>query len=142
MKRPRRIQNKFSSTLTPLAVVCVFLVPRCAMAHESGDTAGGFISGLTHPLFGLDHVVAMIAVGLWGGQLKQPAIWILPITFSSVMAIGGMLGVHGVPLPPLVSDCLDWHSGQRSLCNMQVVDNANAGDDTAIVIALRAKIDL
>ena len=73
-------------------------IPRVAFAHEAG-AAGGFISGLTHPLFGLDHVVAMVAVGLWGGQLKKPAIWLLPVTFPIVMAIGGMLGARGMPLP-------------------------------------------
>jgi urease accessory protein len=71
---------------------------RVAWAHETG-ASGGFINGLTHPLFGWDHVVAMVAVGLWGGQLKQPAIWLLPVTFPIVMATGGMLGARGMPLP-------------------------------------------
>jgi urease accessory protein len=75
------------------------LLPSQAWAHEGSAAAGGFVSGLTHPLFGLDHVVAMVAVGLWGGQLKKPAIWLLPVTFPIVMAIGGMLGARGVPLP-------------------------------------------
>ena len=70
-----------------------------ASAHETGDVAGGFVSGVTHPLFGLDHLVAMIAVGLWGAQLKQPAIWLLPITFPLVMAFGGVLGIRGLPIP-------------------------------------------
>jgi len=60
---------------------------------------GGLISGFTHPLFGWDHVVAMVAVGLWGAFLGRPAIWILPVVFPVVMAIGGALGVRGVPLP-------------------------------------------
>lgn len=72
--------------------------PRIAVAHEDA-AAGGLVSGLTHPLFGLDHVIAMVAVGLWGGQLKNPAIWMLPVTFPVVMAIGGMLGARGLPLP-------------------------------------------
>ncbi len=70
-----------------------------ALAHEAGDVTGGFFSGLTHPIFGLDHVVAMVAVGLWGGQLKQPAMWLLPVTFPLVMATGGMLAVRGLPMP-------------------------------------------
>ena len=52
-----------------------------------------------HPVSGLDHVVAMLAVGLWGAQLGAPAIWLLPVTFPVVMAFGGMLGLLGVPLP-------------------------------------------
>lgn len=89
----------FRAPLIALAAIGVLVgLPRIACAHEAG-AAGGFISGLTHPLFGLDHVVAMVAVGLWGGQLKKPAIWLLPVTFPIVMAIGGMLGARGMPLP-------------------------------------------
>jgi len=57
------------------------------------------MSGFMHPISGLDHVVAMVAVGLWGAFLGKPAIWILPITFPLVMAFGGALGVAGVPIP-------------------------------------------
>src|SRR5262249_60795881 len=56
-------------------------------------------SGLQHPVSGLDHVLAMVAVGLWGAQLGAPAIWLLPVTFPMVMAFGGMLGLAGVKLP-------------------------------------------
>jgi urease accessory protein len=52
-----------------------------------------------HPLLGLDHVVAMVAVGLWGVFLGRPAIWILPVAFPIVMALGGAMGVAGMPLP-------------------------------------------
>ncbi|MFV1988389.1 MAG: HupE/UreJ family protein [Gemmatimonadota bacterium] len=67
-------------------------------AHEGG-TAAGLLSGLYHPISGLDHVLAMVAVGIWGAQLGQPAIWALPVTFPVVMAFGGMLGLLGLPLP-------------------------------------------
>jgi urease accessory protein len=60
---------------------------------------GGLASGLLHPLTGMDHLVAMVAVGIWGAQLGPPAIWVLPITFPLVMAIGGVLGVLHIPLP-------------------------------------------
>jgi urease accessory protein len=70
-----------------------------ALAHTGEGGAGGFISGLAHPVFGPDHVVAMVAVGLWGVFLGQPAIWLLPIVFPLVMAAGGVLGILGVPLP-------------------------------------------
>ena len=71
-----------------------------AIAHsDAGSIGGGFISGFTHPLFGPDHVIAMVAVGLWGVFLGKPAIWLLPIVFPLVMAFGGALGVAGVPVP-------------------------------------------
>jgi urease accessory protein len=57
------------------------------------------LSGVRHPISGLDHVLAMIAVGLWGAQLGAPAIWLLPVAFPMVMAFGGMLGLMGIPLP-------------------------------------------
>lgn len=68
-------------------------------AHEGAGLAGGFVSGLLHPVLGWDHVVAMIAVGLWGAFLGSPAIWILPVVFPLVMAFGGALGVIGIPIP-------------------------------------------
>ena len=69
------------------------------MAHVRGGEAIGLVSGLQHPVSGLDHVLAMVAVGLWGAQLGAPAIWLLPVTFPMVMAFGGMLGLVGVRLP-------------------------------------------
>jgi urease accessory protein len=68
-------------------------------AHEQTGQAAGFLTGLRHPVSGLDHVLAMIAVGLWGAQLGSPAIWVLPVVFPLVMAFGGFLGLLGVPLP-------------------------------------------
>ena len=70
-----------------------------AEAHTGQGVIGGFSSGFLHPITGWDHVVAMVAVGLWGAFLGSPAIWILPVVFPLVMAFGGMLGVMGVPLP-------------------------------------------
>ena len=77
----------------------LLLWPTGASAHILGDQAGGFVSGFEHPISGLDHIVAMVSVGLWGAQLGPPAIWLLPVTFPMVMAFGGMLGLMGVPLP-------------------------------------------
>jgi urease accessory protein len=70
-----------------------------ALAHVQQGQAAGFAAGLLHPVSGLDHVLAMVAVGLWGAQLGAPAIWLLPVTFPLVMAFGGFLGLVGVPLP-------------------------------------------
>jgi urease accessory protein len=69
-----------------------------ALAH-SGSGSGGFVGGFLHPVFGPDHVVAMVAVGLWGAFLGPPAIWLLPIVFPLVMAGGGVMGILGMPLP-------------------------------------------
>ena len=70
-----------------------------ASAHGGGDIAGGFAGGFGHPLFGPDHVAAMVAVGLWGAMLGPPAIWLLPVAFPLVMAFGGILGIVAVPMP-------------------------------------------
>lgn len=72
-----------------------------AFAHTGEGMSGGFVSGLMHPIFGWDHVVAMVAVGLWGAVLGAPAIWILPITFPLVMALGAALGIAGIPVPAI-----------------------------------------
>ena len=69
-----------------------------ALAH-TGSVSGGFAGGLSHPLFGFDHAVAMLAVGLWGAFLGAPAIFILPVVFPLVMALGGVLGILGMPFP-------------------------------------------
>ena len=83
-----------------LAIAAVLIVYASSVsAHEATGVAGGFISGFLHPIFGWDHVVAMVAVGLWGAFLGNPAIWILPVVFPLVMAVGGALGVMGVPIP-------------------------------------------
>jgi urease accessory protein len=82
----------------PLAMVLLVLLGAPASAH-TGTVAGGFAGGFAHPLFGPDHVVAMVAVGLWGAFLGAPAIWLLPIVFPLVMAVGGVLGILGVALP-------------------------------------------
>lgn len=77
----------------------LLLVALPAWAHEGGGQAAGFLSGMLHPISGLDHVLAMVAVGLWGAQLGAPAIWLLPVAFPLVMAFGGFLGLMGVPVP-------------------------------------------
>ena len=82
-----------------LFVFAVIFLPSSALAHVTEDVSGGLLSGIMHPISGMDHVVAMVAVGLWGAQLGMPAIWILPVTFPLVMAMGGVLGLLGIPLP-------------------------------------------
>jgi urease accessory protein len=82
-----------------LAAASLGVLATPALGHVESGQATGFLSGFTHPISGLDHVLAMVAVGLWGAQLGLPAIWLLPVTFPIVMALGGLLGLLGVPLP-------------------------------------------
>jgi len=77
----------------------LLLWPLAAWAHVESGQVGGFLSGLAHPVSGWDHVIAMVAVGLWGAQLGMPALWVLPLAFPMMMAFGGMLGLMGLPLP-------------------------------------------
>ncbi len=72
-----------------------------ALAHSGTGLAGGFTSGLLHPLSGFDHLLAMVSVGLWGAFLGRPLIVALPVIFPTVMALGGVLGMANVPLPPI-----------------------------------------
>ena len=72
---------------------------QAAFAHVGQGGASGLLTGFLHPLSGADHALAMVAVGLWGAQLAAPAIWVLPVAFPLVMAMGGMLGFLGVPMP-------------------------------------------
>ncbi len=81
-----------------LAALLCMSAPSPLAAHEGGSAAG-LLSGLYHPISGVDHVLAMVAVGIWGAQLGSPAIWVLPVTFPMVMAFGGMLGLLGVQIP-------------------------------------------
>jgi urease accessory protein len=81
-----------------LAAIAIF-IPRAVLAHVTKGEATGFVAGLKHPISGWDHIVAMICVGLWGAQLGPPAIWLLPVTFPMMMALGGLMGLLGMPLP-------------------------------------------
>jgi urease accessory protein len=82
-----------------LTTLSLMLFSGMAFAHTGEGINTGFASGFWHPIMGWDHVVAMVAVGLWGAFLGAPAIWILPVVFPLVMAIGGALGIAGMPLP-------------------------------------------
>ena len=88
-----------NSWRTYIGIILCWLYVGVAQAHVGHGIAGGFGSGFLHPIFGWDHVIAMVAVGMWGAFLGAPAIWVLPVVFPLVMAIGGALGVLGVPLP-------------------------------------------
>jgi urease accessory protein len=86
-----------SAKIALLAAIAVLGLSSAAFAHPGHD--GGLTGGLAHPFTGLDHMLAMVAVGLWASQLGRPAMWLLPAVFPAVMAGGALLGANGVALP-------------------------------------------
>jgi len=70
-----------------------------ALAHTGGGSASGFVAGFGHPLLGLDHLLAMVAVGLFAAVLGGRALWLVPASFVAMMAVGGLLALDGVGLP-------------------------------------------
>ena len=85
-------------TLVSLAVLATAGFSTAAFAHIGDHSHMSFSEGLMHPFSGLDHVLAMVAVGLWASQLGGRALWLLPVTFPVVMAVGAALGFGGVSL--------------------------------------------
>lgn len=81
-----------------LSLFALCLVPTAALAHTGVGSTSGFMHGFLHPLSGLDHQLAMIMVGIFAYQLGGRALWLVPVTFVGVIALGGFLGVMGVPL--------------------------------------------
>jgi urease accessory protein len=95
----KRQLQAMSVRLVCWALLALVISGYSAFAHEQAGIGGGLAQGLLHPLTGIDHLIAMVAVGIWGAQLGAPAIWVLPITFPMVMALGAVLGVLKIPLP-------------------------------------------
>ncbi|KQV16416.1 urease accessory protein [Rhizobium sp. Root1203] len=81
------------------ALAALFLAPSLAFAHTGVGDTFGFVHGFSHPLSGLDHVLAMVMVGVLAWQLGGRAVWVVPTTFVLVMAGGGVLGMTGVAIP-------------------------------------------
>ena len=91
---------KISARLSaPIAALAVALAPAIASAHTGIGATTGFLHGFWHPIGGIDHVLAMVAVGLFAAQLGGRALWAVPATFVAIMAAGGTLGMAGVALP-------------------------------------------
>src|ERR1700689_3714577 len=85
---------------TPLLALGLLLVlPGLASAHILFGHSHGMRDGFLHPLTGLDHLLAMFAVGLWAAQHRGRAVWMIPLTFVSVMVLGGIMGVSGAYVP-------------------------------------------
>ena len=93
------MKAKYSLVLFGL-LAYVTILP-VAEAHTFGSQGAGLMAGLTHPFVGLDHLLAMIAVGIWAGQLGGRAVWLIPLTFVSVMAAAASLASFGLLLPPM-----------------------------------------
>lgn len=97
MKRPNH--DRFSWMKLRRAGFVLFLFwagESYGLAHSAG-TAGGFGDGLTHPVLGLDHLLAMVSVGMLSAQMGGRAIWTVPATFVGVMLVGGVVGMMGIP---------------------------------------------
>ncbi|MGL3605930.1 HupE/UreJ family protein [Rhizobium sp. G187] len=85
------------------ALALILLIPSVAEAHLLTGEGGGFLHGFEHPLSGLDHMLAMFCVGVWGAQMGGRSVWSMPIAFPLIMVAGGVLGIAGVPLPAVES---------------------------------------
>jgi len=88
------------ATLLTLSVTMLAYIPT-AGAHNIGAEGAGFITGLAHPFMGLDHLLAMIAVGIWAAQTGGSAVWRLPLSFIVMMAIAALISASGFGLPAL-----------------------------------------
>jgi urease accessory protein len=88
-----------SHFLPTLAAFAVCLAPGLALAHPGGPALHSWSAGFNHPLHGLDHMAVMVAVGLWAAQQRGRAAWAIPLTFLSVMAVGGVVGATGLIIP-------------------------------------------
>ena len=82
-----------------LVLAGVLLAPLQIHAHTAGAALNGWHDGFNHPLHGWDHLLVMIAVGLWAAQQRGRAVWLIPLTFVGVMSLGGIVGVTGISLP-------------------------------------------
>ncbi|GAB6405317.1 HupE/UreJ family protein [Pseudomonas sp. MHK4] len=85
-----------------LGAMALLLTPAIAFAHP-GHGDNGLFAGISHPIGGLDHLLAMLAVGLWAAQQHGAARWVLPSTFVGTMLVGGLLGFEGLSLPAMES---------------------------------------
>ncbi|MGA7159592.1 MAG: HupE/UreJ family protein [Bacteroidota bacterium] len=91
--------NESQTTGAKFLSLSVLFLPSLAFFHLGVGQTSGFLNGFVHPFSGLDHICAMLAVGLWAAQRGGRAIWAVPLTFISVMTLGGILGMAGIALP-------------------------------------------
>lgn len=91
--------NHCPATLQVAHAIFLLLCSGLSHAHSGEGIFGGFLAGFMHPVSGLDHLLAMVAVGIWGATLGRPLLLTLPIVFPMLMVVGGVLGIANVPLP-------------------------------------------
>ena len=84
-----------------VAMGVVSLISNSALAHMGTGLPGGWVSGFMHPFSGIDHLLAMVSVGLWGAFLGRPLVQVLPVVFPGMMVAGAIMGMFVVPLPPV-----------------------------------------
>jgi urease accessory protein len=94
-----RVSSNTLRLIATLVVSCMLATP--ANAHMGTGLPGGFASGFLHPLDGTDHLLAMVSVGLWGAFLGRPLLYVLPVVFPAVMALGAIMGMVIMPIPPV-----------------------------------------
>lgn len=88
-----------SGTTRALIATAVIAMPAVAQAHTGVGSASGLVHGFMHPVGGLDHMLAMVAVGMFAFILGGRALWLVPASFVIMMAVGGLLGMEGVAVP-------------------------------------------
>ena len=93
------VNMKNKTALFSSSLMAIFLFPAIASAHIGVGPTTGFSAGIYHPLSGLDHLLAMTAVGLWASYLGGRAKYTVPCAFVGMMVVGGILGISGVPIP-------------------------------------------
>lgn len=91
------MKNSFAKSC--LALGLLFVLPGLASAHILFGTPHGMHDGFIHPFTGLDHLLAMFAVGLWAAQYRGRAVWMIPLAFVGAMVLGGAMGVCGACMP-------------------------------------------
>jgi urease accessory protein len=91
-------KNQFWQYLVS-AIAIALWIPKIASAHTGVGDITGFWHGLEHPISGLDHILAMLAVGLWAAQMGGKALWIVPGAFVTAMVASSVMGHFGLPLP-------------------------------------------
>lgn len=88
--------NRKHTSLPVVAFGLALLLPEVGSAHTFGAEGAGWLAGLVHPFLGLDHLLAMVAVGFWASQLGRRAVWLVPLAFVAMMAVGAWLGHLGL----------------------------------------------
>src|SRR5438132_3326215 len=86
-------------SIVKFGTAAMALVPLAASAHVGVGDTHGFLAGFSHPRGGVDHILGMIAVGLFAAQLGGRALWLVPLTFVSVMTVAGIAGMAAAELP-------------------------------------------